>query len=307
MIALSCLNLKEAINCLLPCFIVAGDFALKVQPDVRRSQKPGEATAFSQALTDADMAIQNYFEVVLLAKFPSWGFFGEEESRNSVYFANYAAEQLGGGATKGSRSAEYVFTLDPINHTLPFQDGSACFDIVLSVSRAGRIVAGLTYLPALGEFYLGLEGAGLFTTSREEVQSGTSWRPYSLPEASPRVMVYNDPAQKARLREEFDVIDLVADYKPQGWSTSINDILRGTLSAYARAQASIIDWGAIACIVQAGGGCVSDFSGAPIPSYWDFDDCKVPSLLVSINETVHERVLSCLSGGLRSRKKSSLS
>ena len=74
---------------LLPHLKVAAGYARFLQPKIAvLPEKDGKDNLFSSALTDADLAIQNFVEVVLLSKFPNIRFYGEEyeSSPNTKYF-----------------------------------------------------------------------------------------------------------------------------------------------------------------------------------------------------------------------------
>ena len=270
---------KAVIESLIPHFIRAGRYALQIQPVVRRSLKTSFQTRVSQAVTDADLAIQNYFEVALLAEFPEFAFYGEEESRNAAYFPD---------------KAEITISLDPINHTLPFQDGLPIFDIILSISQGKELIAALTYIPSVGEMYIGIKDQGGFFTTKEAVLRGDPWQSYRLPASANKVLTYNNAQLTGILRQEFEVVDLELDYSPDTWCTAIHSILRGEICGYVRPTAHIIDWGAIACIAVACGGIASDFQGSTLPSYWDYPRKRIPSLVVSANAATHESMLRLL-------------
>ena len=169
------MQLKELINFTLQQLVIAGDYACLVQPNVRAENGKG-GNLFHDALTDADLSIQNFFEVALLARFPQFSFYGEEEARslNAKYFP---------------ADAEYEVTLDPVNGTRLFIDQFDTFDIVATVWREGAICAALTYLPAKGAAYFALEGEGAFTLAKSEIVNQLPWRPFSIPRQSKQVLV----------------------------------------------------------------------------------------------------------------------
>lgn len=278
------MNLKATIESLLPFFIVAGDYALQVQGKVEGSTKAAEGTIFSQAITDADLSVQSFFELTLLAKMPEVAFYGEESSHllNSKYFPD---------------KAEYTITLDPINHTLAYKDGLPAFDTILTISHQTEMVAAVVYLPAYGEFYIALKGQGGFVTTRQKVEAGAAWQPRTLGHTQGRVLVYNNGPLKEAVRRKYECIDLVADYDPKQWDLTISGILRGELIAYIRPDADILDWGAIAFIVQECGGVVTDFAGSAIPNYWDSKEKRIPSLVVSVNQEIHLALLQLIGSG----------
>lgn len=273
---------RELVQSLLPVFILAGDYALSVQSRVEATTKSAEGTIFSQAVTTADTSIQGLFEIALLPIVPGAAFFGEERSvlQNERFF---------------DQESPLRITLDPINHTLAFIDGHQAFDIILTVSNGDYMKAAVVYLPAYGEFYIGIANQGAFTTTRAEVKNNHPWQQRNVNDSQAPVLIYNSPEVRAQIPPHLEVIDLAKDYQPQGpWTTTISGILRGQLSAYYRPNAHIIDWGAIAFIVECAGGIVSDLSGSVIPSYWQQANRRIPSLLVSTSERIHSELLGSI-------------
>lgn len=278
------IDMQAIIKSLLPSFITAGDYALQVQHRVEGTTKAEEGTVFSQAITDADLSVQSFFEMTLLAKLPLAKFYGEESSHllNSKYFPV---------------ESDYTVTLDPINHTLAYKDGLTAFDIILSISYKDEIQAAVVYLPAYGEFYIGIKDKGGFVTTRQAVEKDADWQPRELTHSLGKVLVYNNAELKERVSEKFECVDLAGDYDPHDWNLTISDILRGNLIGYIRPNAHIIDWGVIGFVVEQYGGVVSDVAGASIPNYWDFPSKKIPSLIVSVNQEVHLKLLQLIGSG----------
>ncbi|NEQ65757.1 MAG: inositol monophosphatase family protein, partial [Symploca sp. SIO2D2] len=74
---------------LLPHLRMAAVYARQIQPMIGALPSKDEGdNFFAAALTDADLAVQNLVEVVLLGSFPDISFYGEEYeiSGNTKYF-----------------------------------------------------------------------------------------------------------------------------------------------------------------------------------------------------------------------------
>ena len=56
-----------------------------------------------------------------------------------------------------------------------------------------------------------------------------------------------------------------------------------------------IDGGSLAFIASEAGAIVTDFAGAPVPSFREVASRVVPNIVVSVNLKVHERILQALS------------
>lgn len=63
-------------------------------------------------------------------------------------------------------TAEWVWTIDPIDGTRSFIRGLPFYSILLSLLHHGRPVMGVIALPALGEVYWAVQGQGTWTENR---------------------------------------------------------------------------------------------------------------------------------------------
>ncbi|MFA7434345.1 MAG: 3'(2'),5'-bisphosphate nucleotidase CysQ [Gemmobacter sp.] len=95
-------------------------------------EKPGDAGP----VTEADIAVNRLLETRLRAARPGYGWLSEE--------SDDSAARLG---------AERVFIIDPIDGTRAFIAGEDAFAHSLAVAEAGRVIAGVVYLPALDRLY----------------------------------------------------------------------------------------------------------------------------------------------------------
>ena len=117
-------EVHELLSMYLSQMPVAGDYALQVQATVEKQpEKAGMDNPFGAALTDADLSLQNFFEVLTLAHFPTVSFYGEEESHslNMKYF---------------SEGEPLKVLLDPIDGTRYYADNLDSFNIMISVVSA---------------------------------------------------------------------------------------------------------------------------------------------------------------------------
>ena len=128
------MDINKVIDYLLPNIVIAGDYAAQIQAVVQNKSNKNEKTVFQQALTDADLSVQNFLEVALLAEYPDICFYTEEEDKslNMKYFPT---------------NAEYEISLDPINGTQFYRDNLRIFDIIITITRHDDVVSAITYLP----------------------------------------------------------------------------------------------------------------------------------------------------------------
>lgn len=100
-----------------------------------------EQKADESPVTIADRETEAALRRAIAERFPDHGILGEE----------YGSEGL---------ERDIVWVIDPIDGTKSFISGSPLFGMLVAVLQAGRPVAGIIRMPALGECYGGAEGCG---------------------------------------------------------------------------------------------------------------------------------------------------
>jgi len=273
-------ELRRLVDYFLPLLVTAGDYARAIQPQVRSPQSKTGINAWTQAITDADLAIQNYFEVATLAYDPGLGFFGEEsaQSANTPYFSD--------------RAATFVH-LDPINGTFLYQGQRDGWDIVLSISHRARLRAVASYMPAHGVFYLAVDGTAL--TGRRDQPGIDAMLPLPLPTAQPACLTYRAPEVVAALRPDFEVFDIVTDDDPARGLDNLNTLFTGGIAAFACHGGDMLDWGALAYLVQSAGGIATRLDGSSLATSFErFDPRHSTDMLVAASPAVHAEILAAL-------------
>ncbi len=94
-------------------------------------------------VTEADLAVNAALEAELRGARRGYGWLSEESEDG--------AERL---------SAERVFIIDPIDGTRSFIEGSRAWAHSLAIAEAGRVTAGVVYLPMMDKLYAAAEGQG---------------------------------------------------------------------------------------------------------------------------------------------------
>jgi len=263
----------------LPVLITAGDFARGIQPRIAGpTPKPGQ-NAWVQAITDADQSVQTFIEVATLARFPTAGFYGEEQeqSRHTRYFPAEAATRV---------------WLDPINGTFLYKNQRPGWDIILSITRHAQLLAVISYMPVRERFYLAIRGYGAFTGGRNSRQI-SAMSPLATVPGSRVCVTYQAPDALPRLKQRWEAFDIVRDDDPQRGFDNLNDLFTGRLAAYASESADLLDWGAMAFIVTQAGGMASGLDGRPFAGFDDFH-LGSTDLLVATTPAVHAELLATL-------------
>jgi myo-inositol-1(or 4)-monophosphatase len=114
------------------------DFAAIAELQVRH--KDGLDDKFSEA----DLRAERTVREALSAYRPDYGFLGEE-----------------GGLVPGTDS-DNVWIVDPLDGTTNFLIGLPLFAVNVALARRGKVVAGVTHIPLLGETFWAEHGQGAF-------------------------------------------------------------------------------------------------------------------------------------------------
>jgi fructose-1,6-bisphosphatase/inositol monophosphatase family enzyme len=259
---------------------VAGRYALSVQHRVaHQSLKSQYDNVFAQALTDADLSVQGFIEVSLLAEFPEVGFFGEEESHslNMKYFP---------------ADAPYTVYLDPIDGTRYYQDGSPLFNVILMVVHDQKIEAAVVAMPARDRYFWGIRGRGTYCANHQQVVTAPEHDIFGHPVTlNPKSdIVLSNGMPEVSLGKDWSHIDVLEAYSP-GFDRCITDVLAGQARAVFGREAGLIDWGAIGFLVKEAGGVVSDLTGQALGPIDKEGDFKYPSFLAVADLSAHAQLV----------------
>jgi fructose-1,6-bisphosphatase/inositol monophosphatase family enzyme len=273
--------IEDMVEFYLPVLVTAGDYARQIQPRISGPAAKAGQNPWVQAITDADHSVQAFLEVATLARFPTAGFYGEEqaESRNARYFAPDAGTTV---------------WLDPINGTFLYKNQRPGWDIILSISRGGRLMAAISYMPVRERFHLAVRSHGAFSGGRE-ARRLADLAPLATSAASTLCLTYQAPAALAALRPRWPALDIVADDDPGRALDNLSDIFTGRLGAYASEQGDLLDWGAMAFIVTEAGGAASGLDGRPFGGFESFHAGSA-DMLVAATPDLHAALLATLQG-----------
>jgi histidinol-phosphatase len=215
-------------------------------------------------VTEADVRCEVAIREILEARFPSYGFFGEET---------------------GSRDtqAENLWLVDPIDGTKAFVREYPMFSTQIALMRRGEIVLGVSSAPVYGELchaergrgaYLNgrrlsvsqistVESAALSSGNLKSLAAGTQWTRYG--------------ALVARLNRIRGYGDFLHYHLLAG----------GKIDAVVETDVNILDIAACAAIVNEAGGRFTELGGAPI-------SLQSTSVLAT-NGLMHAPILAALS------------
>ena len=272
---------SDVISYLLPYIVTAGAYSSEIQSRVATREAKGGDTIFHHALSDADLSIQAFLEVVLLARFPEFSYFSEEQeqSLNKKYFS-------------GSSSIEIL--LDPIDGTRPYIDGKEFYQIIMTLHDEREIVGSICYMPRRNKCFVASKGEGAYLLSREDIAAGRTGTRCDVTTGDGPVLLFNSPLLVEKLSKTMFAKDIATAYVEEPGTYHSTDLLEGTACAVVHRSCQAIDGGSLAFIAQEGGAVVTDFAGDPVGSYRTSSARVLSSIVVSVNSAVHEKVLAML-------------
>jgi myo-inositol-1(or 4)-monophosphatase len=274
---------REILNYLLPFVMTAGSYSAAIQRGVASHDAKEGSTAFHHALSDADLTIQSYLEVVLVSKFPMVSFFSEEQasSLNKKYFPE---------------DAELEVLLDPVDGTRSYIDNRAAYQIIVTVHDRRTICGALVYMPRHKEAFLAVRGEGAFVLSNHDIQNGAAGSRLRLTHSNGPVLVFNRPDLVERLTPHVEVRDLAVDYERGPDCYISTDLLRGRAAAVVVAPSQAIDGGALSFIAQEAGAIVTDERGESVGSYRENSMRVLPCVVAALDREMHAKIIKLLHG-----------
>lgn len=276
---------EQIIEYLMPFIVSAGEYSVAVQDRIDVHRAKGGPTPFHHALSDADLTIQAFLEVSLLARFPQVSFFSEEQSQslNSKYFP---------------ASSELEVLLDPIDGTRAYIAQRPQYQIIVTIHDRHRIVGALCYMPRLDRCYVATQGGGAFVKTHDECRRGAPGNRLDVTKSTGPVLVFNRPDLVQRLSGALEVRDLAAEFDAHDSRGAFHstDLLACRASCVINAPAQAIDGGALAFIASEAGAVVSDETGAELRSFRHSPERTLPCVVASAHASVHDRVLGLLAG-----------
>lgn len=279
---------KSILLDLLPHVLIAGNYANKIQgyiesqnDKVDNSGNPYQS-AFTEALTDADLSIQNYMELLLLNKYSDVSFYGEEEdsSLNAKYFP---------------KDSELKITLDPIDGTLFYKNKLPLYSVILNICSKKEILASCIFKPAIETCYFGVKDKGAYKLSTANMEAKELGEKITLSEKTDTVLLYKSPEEKKKLANNYFAFDFATDYENQkDWKDDFANILNSTTLAVVTNYPLLIDSGAIAFLVKEAGGFVSDLAGNELDHEKAINNLKYDNLIMAVTEKAGRKILEII-------------
>ena len=223
-------------------------------------------------VTAADRKAEEVLRAALTAATPDFGIIGEE----------FPAHNKG---------AKYVWVIDPIDGTRAFITGRTSFTTLLGLLEDGEPVLGFIDQPILRERWYGGRGvkAGFISSfgGVPGTRAGVALAEAELSSTSPEMIAAAGPDSVQR----FNRLKQASKRIYWGGDAYAYGLLAlGQIDLVAEHDLKPWDWAALAPVIIAAGGAVTDWSGAPLKLGCD------GSVLASANQALHEDALATLRG-----------
>lgn len=224
--------------------------------------------ADASPVTRADRETEAAMRAIVRTETPDYGVFGEEHGVENA-------------------DAEYVWALDPLDGTRAFVSGKPQFGALIALLHMGSPIVGVIDAPILGERWLGVLGVGATLNgapvrTRAAVDLADARMGTTSPEAFASAA---DLARYARLRAR------VADCNFGGDCYNYAVLATGRLDLVLESGLKPWDFAALAPVVIAAGGCMTDWSGKPLTL------ASAGDVLASSDPAVHRAALGVLAAG----------
>jgi inositol-phosphate phosphatase/L-galactose 1-phosphate phosphatase/histidinol-phosphatase len=191
-------------------------------------------------VTLADRAAETAMRAILAAQCPADGIYGEE----------HGLERL---------DAARVWVLDPIDGTRSFITGSPLWGTLIGVLEAGRVTLGMVDMPVLGERWIGQAGLGA-------QRNGQAVRASACAELAQARIITTSPDIFAPA--DWQVFDRLsrrcAMRRFGGDCYGYAQLAGGTIDLVVEAGLQPYDYLGPAGLIEAAGGVITDWQGAPL-------------------------------------------
>src|SRR6202167_3625531 len=214
-------------------------------------------------VTEADVRCEMAIREILEARFPSYGFHGEET---------------------GSRDAEAesLWLVDPIDGTKAFVREYPMFSTQIALMRRGEIVLGVSSAPAYGEVAFAERGCGAYLNGRALAVS----RIADVQSAALSAGNLKKPGGSAQWGRYGELVARVNRIRGYGDFLHYHLLASGKIDAVIESDVNILDIAACVAIVSEAGGCFTDLGGAPITLH--------STSVLATNGPLHDPILAAL-------------
>src|SRR5580704_9216632 len=214
-------------------------------------------------VTEADVRCEIAIREILEARFPSYGFYGEETGSRDEH-------------------AENLWLVDPIDGTKAFVREYPMFSTQIALMRKGELVVGVSSAPIYGELAYAERGRGAFLNGKPIAISDVA----AIDSAHISCGNMKSLATGPQWQRYGEMIAQANRIRGYGDFLHYHLLASGKIDAVIETDINILDVAACIAIVHEAGGRCTELNGAPIT-------LKSTSILAS-NGRMHAPVLAAL-------------
>jgi histidinol-phosphatase len=192
-------------------------------------------------VTEADIRCENAIRGILEARFPDYGFFGEETTARGM-------------------DADNVWLVDPIDGTKAFVREYPMFSTQIALMRRGEIILGVSSAPEYGELAYAERGCGAFLDGKSLGVSAIA----DLESAALSAGNLKTLAAGSGWGRYGSLVARVGRIRGYGDFLHYHLLAAGKIDAVIETDVNILDIAACVAIVSEAGGQFTDLCGAPI-------------------------------------------
>jgi histidinol-phosphatase len=193
-------------------------------------------------VTEADVRAEQAIRQVLQARFPGYGFYGEETGRHAM-------------------EADNIWLVDPIDGTKSFVRDCPFFSTQIALLRGGKLVLGVSCASAYGEMAWAEHGGGAQLDGKPLRVSAVNELGGAILSTGNLKTLAASSADWSRLGALVGRVNRLRGY---GDFLHYHLLARGALDAVIESDVNILDIAALTVIVREAGGTVTDLAGAEI-------------------------------------------
>src|ERR1700682_2699737 len=214
-------------------------------------------------VTEADVRCETAIREILEARFPDYGFYGEETAARGM-------------------DAENLWLVDPIDGTKAFVREYPMFSTQIALMRRGEIVLGVSSAPVYGELAFAERGRGAYLNGQLLRVSAIA----DLESAALSAGNLKTLAAGSRWGRYGGLVARVGRIRGYGDFLHYHLLAAGKIDAVIESDVNILDIAAWVAIVREAGGCFTNLDGGAI-------DLETTTVLAT-NGRLHGAILSSL-------------
>src|SRR5712672_1780329 len=192
-------------------------------------------------VTEADVRCEIAIREILEARFPSYGFYGEETGTRDA-------------------NAESLWLVDPIDGTKAFVREYPMFSTQIALMRRGEIVLGVSSAPVYGELAFAERGCGAYLNGKALAVSEIA----EVESAALSAGNLKTLASSGQWNRYGALVAQVNRIRGYGDFLHYHLLAAGKIDAVIESDVNILDIAACVAIVNEAGGRFTDLNGAPI-------------------------------------------